>query len=421
MICIKEEPTLDKNYQLNQNTQPASKLSKWLAYLGPGIITAALVFGPGSLTLTSKLGAQYQYQMLWVIVLSTILMLCFTSMGARIGLATDESLLDTFRKKWGNWTAWGTGIGIFLVTASFQAGNSVGAGIAFAETFGTSAPPWIVAVVAMGISLLFFKSFYKVLEKVMIIMVGIMLISFLITLIVTKPDLLLVLKGLKPVIPEGSLIMMIALVASSFSIAGAFYQSYLVQEKGWKKTQVGQVVRESFVGILVLGSISGMILISSGAVLFPQGIEVNSATDMGKALEPVYGSWATYLFMLGLFGASFSSLVGNATIGGTLFADALSLGRDLSSRPVRLSISMIMIIGAAVAIIFGGLPLQLIIFAQAVTIFIVPFIGLGIFLLANDRAVMGNLVNKSGTNVLGIIGLIVLFGLAIGNFIKIFL
>ena len=144
-----------------------------------------------------------------------------------------------------------------------------------------------------------------------------MLISFLVTLIVTKPDLLMVLKGLIPVVPEGSLIMIIAMVASSFSIAGAFYQSYLVQEKGWKKTQVGQVVRESFVGILVLGSISGMILISSGAVLYPQGIEVNSATDMGKALEPVYGSWATYLFMLGLFGASFSSLVGNATIGGT--------------------------------------------------------------------------------------------------------
>lgn len=406
---------------MNQNKQPSGKLTKWLAYLGPGIITAALVFGPGSLTLTSKLGAQYQYQVIWVIIISTILMLAFTSMGARIGLATEQSLLDTFRKKWGNWSAWGTGIGIFLVTASFQAGNSVGAGIAFAETFGTSATPWIASVAIIGISLLFSKSFYKVLEKVMILMVSIMLVSFLITLIVTKPNLIAVFKGLVPVVPDGSLIMIIALVASSFSIAGAFYQSYLVQEKGWKKGQVGQVVKESYVGILILGTISGMILISSGAVLFPQGIEVNSATDMGKALEPVYGSWATYLFMLGLFGASFSSLVGNATIGGTLFADALSLGRDLSSRPVRISISMIMIIGAVVAIIFGGLPLQLIIFAQGVTIFIVPFIGVGIFLLANDRAVMGDLANKPMTNVLGVIGLIVLFGLAIGNFIKIFL
>ena len=155
--------------------------------------------------------------------------------------------------------------------------------------------------------------------------------------------------------------------------------------------------------------------------MHPQGIEVNSATDMGKALEPVYGSWATNLFMLGLFGASFSSLVGNATIGGTLFADALSMGRDLSSRPVRWSIMMIIIIGAAVAIIFGRLPLELIVFAQGVTIFVVPFIGLGIFILANDRKVMGKLKNNTTSNILGVIGLLVLFALAIGNFINLFL
>ena len=406
---------------MKQDIRSSNKLSNWLSYLGPGIITAALVFGPGSLTLTSKLGALYQYQMIWVVVVSTILMLAFTSMGARIGIATQSSLLETFRQKWGNWAAWATGLGIFLICASFQAGNSVGAGIAFAESFGTTAPPWIVGVVLVGIALLFFKSFYQILEKVMIIMVGIMLLSFLITLIVTRPNILKVLEGLVPVVPDGSLIMVIAMVASSFSIAGAFYQSYLVQEKGWKKGQVHQVVRESFVGIIILGTISGMILISAGTVLFPQGIEVNTATDMGKALEPVYGSWANYLFMLGLFGASFSSLIGNATIGGTLFSDALSLGRNLNSRSVKISISSIMIIGAAVAIVFGRLPLELIIFAQGVTIFVVPFIGLGIFLIATDRELMGPLANSKWNNVLGVIGLIVLFGLAIGNFIKIFL
>ena len=413
-ICLKLNP-------LSSHNRPSNKFNKWLAYLGPGIITAALVFGPGSLTITSKLGAIYQYQMLWVLVISTILMMAFTGMGARIGIATEQSMLDTFRHKWGNWTAWATGIGIFLVTASFQAGNSVGAGIAFAESFGTSAPPWIIGVASLAISLLFFKSFYKILEKVMILMVGIMLVSFLITLIVTQPQLGSVIKGLVPSIPDGSLVLVVAMVASSFSIAGAFYQSYLVQEKGWKVNQVGRVIKESFTGILILGSISAMILISAGAVLFPQGIQVNSATDMGMALEPVYGSWATNLFMLGLFGASFSSLVGNATIGGTLFADALSLGKDLSTRPVRLSIMMIIVIGAAVAIIFGRLPLQLIIFAQGVTIFVVPFIGLGIFILANDRKVMGDLTNNTITNVLGVIGLVVLFGLAIGNFINLFL
>lgn len=393
----------------------------WLTFLGPGIITAALVFGPGSLTITSKLGATYQYKLLWVIVVSTLLMMAYTGMAARIGIATEQSLLQTFRKKWGNKVAWSTGIGIFLVVASFQAGNSIGAGIAFAETFGTASTPWIIAAALTGISLLFFKSFYKILEKVMIIMVGLMLFSFLLTLIIARPSLTGVLSGLIPAIPSGSLLLVVGLVASSFSIVGAFYQSYLVQEKGWSREYIKPVIRESFTGILILGTISGMILISAGAVLFTQNINVVSASDMGMALQPLFGTWASSLFMLGLFAASFSSLIGNATIGGTLFSDALSLGRDLSSRPVRLSISLIMVIGAAVAIIFGKLPLELIVLAQGVTIFIVPFIGLGILVIANDRGIMGDLSNSKTDNIFGFIGLVVLFGLATGNFINLFL
>src|SRR5690606_40506468 len=136
----------------------------------------------------------------------------------------------------------------------------------------------------------------------------------------------------------------LALVLFSFSIAGAYYQSYLVQEKGWKREEVKEVKRESFTGIMVLGVISAMVLMSAGAILHPQGIQVNAATDMGKALEPLYGSWATGVFMLGLFGASFSSLIGNATIGGTLFADALSLGSSLSSTSVRALIMLVIVL-----------------------------------------------------------------------------
>lgn len=397
------------------------RLSVWFSYLGPGIITAALVFGPGSLTLTSKLGSAYQYQLLWVIVAATILMMSFTGMSARIGVMTQQSLLQTFRIKWGDWTAWATGIGIFLVTASFQAGNSIGAGIAFAETFDTPAPPWIWMTVAAGMSLLFFKSFYQILEKVMMIMVGLMLFSFVLTVVITRPSFTGILQGLIPRLPSGSLLLVVGLVASSFSIVGAFYQSYLVQEKAWKPEQIRPVIRESLTGIFILGFISAMVLISAGAVLYSQDIEVKTATDMGLALQPLFGSLTSYLFMLGLFAASFSSLVGNATIGGTLFSDALSLGRDLSSRSVRLSIFLIMFIGAFVAVVFGKLPLELIVIAQGVTIFIVPFIGLAIFLTANDGSIMGPLRNNLLQNIIGMIGLLVLFGLATGNFINLFL
>ncbi|MEX2512042.1 MAG: Nramp family divalent metal transporter [Cyclobacteriaceae bacterium] len=406
--------------QNNQSTL-LQGTKKWWKSLGPGIIIAALVFGPGSLTVTSKLGAVYGFDLLWVLVITTFLMIVFTGMGARIGIATDQSLLETFRKKWGNWAALLTGLGIFLVTASFQAGNTIGAGLAFAESFGTSTVPWILFISIAAISLVFTRSFYKILEKVMIAMVALMLVSFLFTVIISRPNLGAVLNGLVPSIPEGSLLLVIALVASSFSIAGAFYQSYLVQEKGWRNEDVKKVTNESFTGIMVLGLISGMIMISAAAILNPQGIQVNAATDMGMALEPLFGQFATSVFMLGLFGASFSSLIGNATIGGTLFADALGLGRDLNTKPVKLLITLIIILGATVALLFGRLPLELIVFAQGVTIFVVPFIGIGLFVIANNVSLMGNLANGKGTKVIGILGVLVLVLLALGNIKNLFL
>ncbi|SEJ73464.1 Mn2+ and Fe2+ transporters of the NRAMP family [Cyclobacterium xiamenense] len=396
-------------------------LARWLKSLGPGLITAALVFGPGSLTITSKLGAVYGFELLWVIVVAVVLMITFTGMGARIGMASADSLIGLFRQKWGNLAAWVAGLGIFFVTASFQAGNTVGAGLALSESLGSSNAVWIVLISLLAISLLFFKSFYRILEKVMILMVTIMVVSFLFTLVLAPPSFADVYSGLDPTIPTGSFILVIALVASSFSIAGAFYQSYLVQEKGWKKSQKGDALRESFTGIVILGLISSLILLSAATILYPQGITVASAADMGMALEPVYGKFSFMVFMIGLFGASFSSLLGNATIGGTLLADALSLGRDLNSIPVKLLITLIVVIGAAVALIFGRLPLELIVFAQGITIFAVPFIGLGIFLIGNDKKIMGSLKNKVGSQILGLVGLLVLLTLAISNAYVLFL
>lgn len=390
-------------------------MKKLLRSLGPGIITAALVFGPGSLTLATKLGAMYAYRMLWIIIVAVLFMMVFTSMNARIGVASSRSLLTVIREKWGKTAAVLIGIGVFLVTASFQAGNVIGVGMAFAGLYDTSLVPWALAFTLSGIVLLFFKSFYKLLEKLMMILVGLMLAAFLITLIWVKPSFTGVVSGLAPVIPEGSLVLIIAVIASNFSIVGAFYQSYLVQERGWKRGELQNALRDSYVGIVILGLIGSMVLIAAAAVLHAHSIEVRTAADMARALEPLLGKKAETLFMYGLFGASFSSLIGNATIGGALLGDALGVGSKLQSNKVRLLIALVMILGAVIALAFGRLPLELIIFAQGITILVVPFIGVAVYAVANDRRIMGNLKNGRISNVLGGIGLIILIVLALSN------
>lgn len=407
----KERPTTERPDQHSNHPSP-SVIRRWLSYLGPGIITAALVFGPGSLTVTSKLGAMFGYQLLWAIMVAVFFMIIFTEMGARVGMVTETSLLTLFKEKWGRAVSIILGICIFLITASFQAGNTVGASLAFAELFQTEVQPWIIVFTLMALTLLFFRSFYKILEKVMIALVGLMLTSFFITLLLAKPTFSALLEGFIPDIPAGSEMLTIALVASSFSVVGAFYQSYLVQEKGWKINSLRRGKRESLAGILILGLISSFILINAAAILHPQGIQVNSATDMGLALAPLYGNTATFIFMLGLFAASFSSLIGNATIGGSLLSDAFSLGYHLNQKNVRMMIMLVMLIGAGIAFTFGRLPLELIIFAQAITVVIAPLIGIALLIIANDRELMGNQRNGLGKNIGGILGLLLLIFLS---------
>lgn len=397
-----------------------SKKKNIFNYLGPALITSALVLGPGSVTLSSKIGAIYGTQLVWSIILAIILMMVYTEMSTRIGLAADHSFIQTIKKKWGLLAGVLIGVGAFLVTASFQAGNAIGTGIAISTVTNMDPTIWIVIFTLISIGLLFAKQFYQILEKMMLVLVVIMLLAFLITVIVVQPSLVDIFKGFIPVLPEGSMGLIIALFATSFSIVGAVYQSYLVKEKGWKITDAASGRKESFLGIFLLGFISFLIMITAATILKPQGLIVNDASEMGLALEPLFGSWSTFVFMLGLFGASFSSLMGNATIGGSLLADGLGLGSSLSNLKVKLLIILVMLFGSIIGIVFGSAPLNLIVFAQAITIFVVPFIATAILVIANDKNIMGELKNKLLSNVLGIIGLIVLIYLAFNNIKNIF-
>jgi Mn2+/Fe2+ NRAMP family transporter len=334
-------------------------------------------------------------------------------MSAKFGLASKQSLITGIREKYGKAMALIVGLSVFIVTVSFQSGNSIGAGLAFAELFSTSPSPWIIFFTAAAIVIIFFQSFYRILEKIMIGLVAIMLFSFLFTLFLADPDPLELARGFIPKVPEGAELLSIALVATGFSVVGAFFQSYLVQEKGWGKRNIQACLNEAKYGIIFLGLISSMVLIAAGAVLNKAGISVNSAADMGKALEPLFGRRAFEVFMVGLFAASFSSLIGNATLGGAVLADTLGLGKKLNSTGVRSMIVLVIVAGALIATTFSSLQLQLIVLAQGFTVIMAPVIGIVIYIITSSYQVMGKMTNRLWSKTIGLTGLFVLVVLAI--------
>lgn len=400
-------------------------MRKLLNILGPGIITAALVFGPSKMTITSKMGADYEYSLLWIVLVALFFMGIYTAMCSRIGAIHDKSLLTLIKERFGKGMGIAIGVGIFLVATSFQAGNSIGVGIAIGEATDTPLAIWTITFTVMGIALLFFPSFYKVMEKLMLTLVLLMLGCFIATLFLADIDVGKAIGGLSPSIPSGSLGLVIAFTASCFSLVGAFYQTYLIQER--RKINRGKPVnlqeseQGAFTGVAILGGMSAAVLICAAAVLFPKGIHVASAAEMGKALEPLFGKYASTLFFVGLFGASFSSVVGNATLGGAMLGDALGFSSSLNSKKVKLLISLVMILGSTVAITFGRLPLELIVLAQSVTIFLVPFIGIAIFVIASSKSIMGQYANNLFYKIAGMLGLGVIFILMISNVYDMFL
>ncbi|PPL03849.1 Nramp family divalent metal transporter [Parapedobacter indicus] len=397
------------------------RIRNFFLALAPGIVTAAIVFGPSKITITSKMGAMYSYSLLWLVAVAIFFMIIYVNIASRIGLATDDSLLVTIRKHYGKWASGLIGFGIFMVATSFQAGNSIGVGLSIAEASGTSMAPWIILFNAIGIALLFFRDFYKVLERLMITIVMLMLFAFITTMFLAKPSVSGMVSGLVPEVPEGSLGLLIAFFASCFSVVGAFYQTYLIQAR--KKASPTLVIHASrgTGGMIVLGLMCIVVIMCAAAVLHEQNIAVNKASDMAKALEPLFGSAASYLFLIGLFGASFSSVVGNATIGGTLLSDGLGYGSSLDSKVVKGLIAAVMVIGSVIAIGYEKPPLEMIVLAQSVTIFLVPFIAVVMYLLANNQKLMGQYTNSLFVRIAGLIGLIVLVVLAVYNFNELFL
>lgn len=381
------------------NTRKFS-LKRIFELLGPGLITAAMVLGPGTLTVCSKAGVTMQYSTLWVIVVSVFFMIYFTRMAAKVGCISSKTLLSMVEENYGRTLSVFMGLSVCFSCAGFQTGNTIGIGLSMDTLLGGGIALW--AVIFFLVTLIFIwtsSNFYNLLEKIMVFLVLLMIIAFSGNLFRSKPDSIALLKGFIPSVPS-DISILIAIASTSFSVAAAAGQVYMVQGKNWHLSDLKKGLRDAVVGIVILGVLSAIIIITSAAVLAPKGIEINSAIDMALQLEPLLGSFAKWLFLIGLFAASFSSYVANAVMSGIFFADALHLGQSVNNRWVRLFASLVLGLSTFVAILFDSNPIQLIIFAQAMTVLGAPLVAVVLCFLSNNRRVMGKYKNTLSENII---------------------
>lgn len=395
-----------------------SFLKKVVSLIGPGLITAAVVMGPGGITVSSSAGATMGYSVLWTVLLAAIMMAVFSKMGSVIGLMNEKSFLNTVKDRYGKWLSVLIGLGGFFIIFGFQTGNNIGVGLVFSTVFGGSLGLW--AAIFTVVALIFmwkFQDLYGALEKVMTALVFIMIITFVGNLFLIQPQWGDLFKGFIPSKPE-VFGLVVSISATTFSVAAAIFQSYSVRAKGWTKEDLEEGVKSSTIGIAVLASISMVIMITAATVLKPAGITVSSAIDMAMQLEPLLGPAAKWLFLFGFWSSAFSSFLVNAMIGGTLLADGLGIGDSMESKWSKIFASFVMVLGTLAAIVFGKNPIQLLVLAQGTTIFAVPIIAVVMVLLANDKETMQEYKNSNLTNLFAIASIIWLLYLSYRQLIQ---
>lgn len=419
-------------------------IAKILRQFGPAIIVAAVVLGPGSILTSSKVGCEYGSGMLWVLLSAGVLMLTSTALSARIGVSLPHSPCTEVAHRLGRPIAVFVGVTIFVIVAGFQSSNNLAVLAAIEPLIpatnggdATSSAAWIIPAGILFVTnaivvaaMLGFKKLYQPLEKGMIVLVAIMILGFAANLVFAlfadKPDSVPVtqtsIAGFWPRKVDGKVVdplgALPGLVATTFSIAGAFYQAYMVREKGWTRDDLGKGLNDSIFGICMLVGTSAMIMLTAATVLYGyvSPSELTSAGAVAAQLEPLFGSFATVLFSLGIFSGAFSSFLVNAMIGGVLLSDGLGLGASIDQKWPRVLTVVALAFGMLAAIIskafFGGDLVGLIVFAQAFTVIGGPVLAILLLYFALSPSTKREVKAPAWVILLSMLGLVVLTVLA---------
>ncbi|MBG86618.1 MAG: hypothetical protein CMO80_06930 [Verrucomicrobiales bacterium] len=396
---------------LAESTSAPAKKS-WVKSIGPGLVTACVVIGPGSILTSSKIGATDGYSKSWVVIFACIFMLTYTALAARLAVVSNQSTGDLVRKYAGNWLAVLIGIGVFFIASAFQFGNNLG--VHSALTAFKEFDYWVILFNLISLAFVFgFKDLYKKLEVLMSCFVALMLISFAINLCFAKPDVGEFARGLLPSGVSQLELPLLGLVGTTFVIAAAYYQSYLVRFKGWGQEDLKSGMVDARVSAILMACITLMLMSTAAAVL--RGKDLGSVSDVANSLAPLFGEKGRIIFCIGLFCAAFSSFIVNSMIGGFILADGLKMGSTPEDKGPRILTAAVLLVGMGVALYVikqDVKPVAAIVAAQAVTVIAAPLMAGTLLWLTNKKEVMGDQTNGKGMNAIAGLGFLLLLAMA---------
>lgn len=389
---------------MEATTPKKSFLKKIIAVIlgfGPGIFAIGYTIGTGSVTSMIVAGSKFNMQLLWVLLISCIFSGILMFAYGNYALLTGETALFGFKKhfKLGKVLAiaiiigitfgqWNSLMGILGISSNIifeiLAVNFEGLSEYKYETVLITA---IVIIVTFYLLMLVGK--YTFFEKILVIFVTLMGMSFVLSLCFVQPLTIDVVKGLLPTIPDvpGGQMLVAAFVGTTMASATFLSRPLFVKGKGWTIKNLGQQKRDAITAAVLIFIISGVIMAVAAGALYYQGKEVTQVLDMANTLEPVAGKWAVTIFFFGALSAGLSSIFPCLLIAPLLIADYQSGELDTNSKQFRI-ITFIACLVALIGPAFGANPIEIQILSQVFNVFVLPIVILGIILMLSNKKVM---------------------------------
>ena len=388
---------------------------KWYRDIGPGILIAAAFIGPGTVTLCTIAGASFGYSLIWAIILSTFSTIILQEMSLRIGLVTRMNLAQVVRNNikslfLNRFLLILIICSILIGNAAYEAGNISGASLGLSAIINNQSINYFPLIIGLVAFIVLYQGDYKILERSLISLVLIMSISFFITAIMTKPNLILLVKGaIRPNINSNNLVVVLGLIGTTVVPYNLFLHSSLVSEK-WKSIDKLKVARfESFISILIGGLVSLSIIITAASV---NNQEITGVIDLAKGLEPLYGKFAIYFLGIGLFASGITSSITAPLAAAYVAKSCFGWGDSLKSKKFRFVWILILLIGVIISMLNIN-PIEIIKFAQFSNSLLLPIIAIILLWLINNRNIISNKYDYKYQNLLG--SIIVIITIILGS------
>ncbi|MGH3425009.1 MAG: Nramp family divalent metal transporter [Nocardioidaceae bacterium] len=388
--------------------------------VGPGLAVAATGVGAADLVATLVAGSKYGYTLLWVAVLGAILKVILVEGAGRYSLASGRTIFEGWRTL-GPWTTWYFAPYIviwgFIYGATAMSSSALPV-LALFPGLGLDLTWVAIASGLVGLAIVWLGN-YGFFEKLVAVLVGIMFVTVVGAAIVTLPNLPEILTGLRPVIPEGSLVYVLGLAGGVGGTITLAAYGYWLREKGWDTPRFIRVMRlDNGVAYLMTGLFVVAMLIMGAELLYSAGMSIGAddkgLVDFADVLRDRYGQVFGVVFLVGFWAASFSSLVGVWSGVSLMFADFVGNLRGLQSgHPDTrtggkyVKAYMLWLTIPPMALLFLDKPVGLIIAYGVLGAFFMPFLAITLLWLLNSDRVPGRWRNKWYTNVaLGICALL---------------